>query len=121
MSRYRLNASCTTRGLGQQPPLLRLMIVRSSVKPCWISRQYVSSLATSAGPASPTRAAADATRARLSFVNAVSATAPVVPALRKLRRLSISFLSPSEDGGVFRDEVAEVYGGNGTTLHGETE
>ena len=39
MSRYRLNASCTTRGLGQQPPLFRLMIVRSSVNACWISRQ----------------------------------------------------------------------------------
>jgi isopenicillin-N epimerase len=38
-SRYRLNASCTTRGLGQQPPLFKLMMVRSSVNACWMSRQ----------------------------------------------------------------------------------
>src|SRR6266545_5794185 len=87
MSRYRLNASCTTRGLGEQPPLFKLMIVRSSVKACWISRQYVSSAATSPGAAPSTRRPAARTRARLSSLNAAKAAA--VPVARRNERLVI--------------------------------
>src|SRR5919106_1787475 len=47
--RYCRMASCTTRGLGLTPPLLRLMSVRSTVKACWISSQKSSSCATSSG------------------------------------------------------------------------
>ena len=38
-ARYRCMASCTTRGDGLTPPLLRLMIVRSTVNARWISLQ----------------------------------------------------------------------------------
>jgi hypothetical protein len=46
-SRYRRMASCTTQGEGETPPLFRLMILRSTVNACWISRQKLSSRAIS--------------------------------------------------------------------------
>src|SRR5439155_23534066 len=91
-----LNASCTTRGLGQLLPLFRLLIVRSSVKASWISRQYNSSAATSSG-ARPATAAPAACTSASPLRATTSAEVPSAPVRRRNpRRLHLDTSSDAD-------------------------
>ena len=89
MSRYRFIASWTTRGLGQTPPLFKLMRVRSSVNDSWIWRQKSSSIATSSAERPATISDARATRASRSGRPIATSAAVPVARCRNARRLEI--------------------------------
>ena len=86
--------SSTWAGAGLQPPLFRLMRVRSTSNARAISAQYVSSVASSEGLRPAAAFPAWVMRASASARNAASAATPVRPPKRLLRSSVIAMSSP---------------------------
>src|SRR3989442_4927865 len=84
------------RGGGEPPPLFRLMRVRSSVNPFWISRQKSSSSAIAAGGRPATAPTVRTTWARASLVSAgtVGRAAEAETSEPRKRRRDVTVRSP---------------------------
>src|SRR2546422_7511196 len=84
------------RGEGETPPLFRLMRVRSSVNPFWISRQKSSSSAIAAGGRPATAPTVRTTCARASLVSAgtVGRAAEAETSEPRKRRRDVTVRSP---------------------------
>src|SRR2546427_5802760 len=84
------------RGEGEAPPLFRLMRVRSSVNPFWISRQKSSSSAIAAGGRPATAPTVRTTCARASLVSAgtVGRAAEAETSEPRKRRRDVTVRSP---------------------------
>src|SRR2546426_11913123 len=84
------------RGEGETPPLFRLMRVRSSVNPFWISRQKSSSSAIAAGGRPATAPTVRMTCARASLVSAgiVGRAAEAETSEPRKRRRDVTVRSP---------------------------